>query len=440
MTHYDDETLAAYALDRARVDDPDAVEKHLGVCISCREEVEAAREFDALSREVEMWDASDAIRTPRARLTEAMAQRNAIVAEEMTAHRLLAPYLKSPLRLRNKKLADDPRFWTAGVVRMLCVAARGEHERRPRFSRALAAQACEIAARLDPPQPECAVQAYCERANALRYLGKFKEAERALAEAERLLPETPVADFDAAVINYIRATVWIESERAADAVALAQASARTFHSYGDHARELAAVMAEGTCLLFLGEARRAAHQFEHVISLARRSGDIVILARALNNAALAYERAKDLDRATAYYTEALALYEEMGIPTETARTRWSLAIILVERGDLAQGIYALDDARVELAAHGLTNDAALATLDWAQARMAAGISEGVAKACAHIMMTFGSEGMDRNARLALAYLHEALAAGTATTATVRHVREYLGTLPAAPDKPFASPS
>jgi hypothetical protein len=76
-------------------------------------------------------------------------------------------------------------------------------------------------------------------------------------------------------------------------------------------------------------------------------------------------------------------------------------------------------------------------LEWAEARLAAGAPAGVAAACARIVITFGSERMERNARIALAFLHEALAAGTATPGIVRHVRLYLEELPAAPERAFA---
>lgn len=440
MTHYDHETLAAYAMDPALVDDPGGIQAHLRKCVSCREEVEAAREFDALSQQPEVWDDAEAIRAGSPKLKEALAERDAIVAEDLRAQQLLAPYLKSPMRLRNKKLAEDQRFVTAGAVRVLSMAARGEHEGRPRFSHALARQACAIAERLPadhPARAACAVQAHIQRANALRYLGKFKEADDALAEAERLIPGTPVADFDLAIIQYVRATVWFKSERVAEAMPLARAAARTFHQYGDSPREMAAVMAEGACLLFLGLPDRSIALFEYVISLARRVNDLPTLARAANNAALAYYSLRDFDRATAYYTESAALYEEAGMATEEARARWGLAGTLVARGELTAGIEALQTVRKELAARGLTNDAALATLEWAEARLAAGEPSGVAAACARVMMTFGSERMERNARIALAFLHEALRAGTATPEVVRHVRLYLEHLPSAPERVFA---
>jgi len=436
MTHYDEETLAAYARDRALVADPDALEAHLSECVTCRDEVDAAREFDVLSRDRDTWDDTAAMRAEPPRLKEALTQRNAMVAEEMQAQRLLAPYLKSPLRLRNKKLANDRRFGTAGVVRMLCLAARGEHERRPRFSHALAVQACEIAAKLDPPQPECAVQAYCERANALHYLGKFKEAEHALDKAEALIPDTPVADFDLAIIKYLRARLWSESERAYAAVPLIRTAALTFRQYGDETREIAAFLVEGGCFTALNEHETAARVYERVMTFARHRGNLPFLARSVNNVAVSYAALHDFDRAVALFVEAISLYEEGGMLTEEARARWALAATIVARGDLAAGIDALDLARKDLAARGLTNDAALATLEWAEARLAAGLPAGVAKACARVVMSFDSEGMELNARIALAYLHEALASGTATADVIRQVRTYLKALPAAPTAVF----
>jgi len=44
--------------------------------------------------------------------------------------------------------------------------------------------------------------------------------------------------------------------------------------------------------------------------------------------------------------------------------------------------------------------------------------------------------MMKNARLALAYVHEALARGNATPALVRHVRLYLKALPSRPNEAF----
>lgn len=92
--------------------------------------------------------------------------------------------------------------------------------------------------------------------------------------------------------------------------------------------------------------------------------------------------------------------------------------------------------RGELQSLGLLNDHALATLDWAAAALALGESTGVAEACKDIVIRFESEGMMKNARLALAYMHEALARRTATPALLQQVRTYLEHLPTHPNLAF----
>jgi hypothetical protein len=53
---------------------------------------------------------------------------------------------------------------------------------------------------------------------------------------------------------------------------------------------------------------------------------------------------------------------------------------------------------------------------------------------------FESEGMMQKARLALAYVHEALARQRATPALLRSVRTYLAQLPRRPDISFTPPA
>ena len=96
----------------------------------------------------------------------------------------------------------------------------------------------------------------------------------------------------------------------------------------------------------------------------------------------------------------------------------------------------LDGSRTDLARLGLTNDAAQATLEWAEVRLAMNKPEGVAAACRKIVVVFNSEDMQRHAKEALAVLHAALAAGKAMPELVRSVRLYLEKLPANPSQRF----
>jgi tetratricopeptide (TPR) repeat protein len=339
------------------------------------------------------------------------------------------------------KIAGKPGCHTPGMVRMLCVAANERHERHPKFSLQLTIAACDIAkalpARNEPRRRLNMAMALRERANALRYLGQFSEALTALDHAERFFDTTPGADdFDLAIVWYIRATVLRSSDRMVEGIEMARKAARVFHEYGDENRELSSVMVEAGCLLYLRHTQEAADTLMHVVELARGLGNTRVLASALQNGAVALADLGKLDLAERFNSEALVLYDELRLPTEQARTMWALGSIVVARGNLDEGAAQLDVTRTELARLGLTNDAALATLEWAEVRLALNKPKGVAHACRNVVMILNSEGMQRHVKEALAVLHEALGSGNATPELVRSVRLYLETLPANPSQRF----
>jgi len=392
-------------------------------------------------RDPETWATVDALRRRPPRFGDALAVKARIDAEDAAAARLLSPLLQSPLRFRNAAVARNPKAQTAGVVRFLCAAANERHEKRPELSLELTLCAYDVALALGPkpstPQRFCMALSLRERANALRYLGRFAEALEALDSAEELFDENPAADpHDIAIVRLIRATVFVESERLEEARSMSRKAARVFRQYGDRPRELSALLVEAISLNFAGRTAESAAVFEKVVAKARAEGDRSLLARALNDAANAYLELQRLDDAESSLVEALVIFDELDLATEKARVAWSLALVLARRGDLATAANRLDAARVELERLKLVNDHALATLDWAWARLALGEPSGVAAACKGIVMRFESAGMMKSARIALAQLHEALAAGSATPALVSEVRNYLEHLPAHPDAAF----
>ncbi|HEY2092294.1 MAG TPA: hypothetical protein VGJ81_10410 [Thermoanaerobaculia bacterium] len=397
--------------------------------------------LEEVLRDPQTWANVDALRGQSARFQQALALKARIDAEDDAAARLLSPLLRSPLRFRNAAIAHNPQAQTAGVVRYLCAAAHERHEKRPQFSLELTLCAYDVALSLGPEtsasQHFCMALSLRERANALRYLGRFTEALEALDSAEKLFDEAPAADpHDIAIVQYIRATVFVEIDRLEEARVASRDAARIFRQYGDRPRELTALLAEATSLHFGGRNSEAAKVYERVAAKAREDADRSVLARALNGVANACLELEKLDEAESSLIEALVIFDELDLATERARVTWSLALLHVRRGDLAEGATRLDAARAELQRLGLVNDHALSTLDWAWARLAVGEAADVAEACRRIVVRFESEGMMKSARIALAHLHEALAAGTATPTLVSEVRKYLEFLPSHPDARF----
>jgi len=407
----------------------------------CNEAECYEREFESMAADPAVWRDVDAFLIPPPRLGEARAARAAVETENAQAARRIAPLLKSPLRFLDANVAGDPAFQTAGAVRMLCAEAHSFLDRWPKFSAALAAAAAEIAKRLDAPVASrqfLLAMALRERANALRFLGSFREALEALAEAEKLIRagDPSLAPFELAIVFYIRGTVLIQlDETTADALAISIRACEAFHEYGDQSREMSARLLNGLALLHLRRPAEALRAFEQVITDARRVDHKRMMAHGFKNAALASTNLHDLENAERHFADALAIYDELEMTIEKARVAWALASIPVARGRLEEGAMALDSARRDLLRLGLKDDHGLATLEWAEVCLALGRSD-VQQACRQIMLEFESEGMMQKARLALAYVHEALARQRATPELLRSVRAYLTQLPRRPDLAF----
>jgi tetratricopeptide (TPR) repeat protein len=225
-------------------------------------------------------------------------------------------------------------------------------------------------------------------------------------------------------------------ERFEEAVLLGRSAAETFHLYGDTGRYLSALLAEAGGYYSADRDREAVVLLQRVVSMARSSGEVGILARALANAANSYTRLREYDKASEYYADAIVAMNDLDLPTESARLLWAMGALNIEQGEYDNGIEGLERSRMQLQKLGMSNDAALATLDLVAGLLAAEQPERVPELCRGITLTFSSEGMMRNAKKALAYLTEAVTSGDATPEAVRHVRAFLEHLPEHPHEEF----
>ncbi|HXH93738.1 MAG TPA: tetratricopeptide repeat protein, partial [Thermoanaerobaculia bacterium] len=397
--------------------------------------------FDDALRDPLSWKLADSMAVRREAPPELLAQARAIAAEDRYAREVLLPIVESPIRFSEARVGDDPRFRTLAVIRLLCSIANKTHEQQPQYGLVLADAALSICAQLPEPAKSKSGwfvgTAWKERANALRYLGRFRDAEAALDDAEEAFgsDERP-EPFDLAIVAFVRATVCWELERFEDAVTAARFAAETFSVYGDTTRYLSALIVEGAAYYSATRESDAAAIFERVVTLARSGGEAGILARALGNAGNCYARLQDYDKASSYYTEALAVLDELDFPTESVRLSWRMAALQVARGAFDEGLAGLDQGRLRLIQLGMANDAALATLDLVAALLALDRPDRVPALCREIAVTFSSEGMMRSAKKALAYLSEAVASGQATPEKVRHVRGFLERLTTHPQEEF----
>jgi tetratricopeptide (TPR) repeat protein len=442
MSHYTEDELSAYALRPEAIDDRESVEQHVAACGDCRDTLDVIEAFDTALQDPLPWELSESMQVRREAPPALLEHARAISAADAHARDLVMPLVDSAIRFRAARIEDDPRFYTLAVMRLLSKVANGMHERQPQFGLVLADTALAIAGKLPPSlQAQSAWYvgtAWKERANALRYLGRFKEADEALDRAEEAFEsDDHVEPFDLAIVQYVRATVCAETERFDDTVRLARESASQFLLYGDQRRYLAARLVEGFGYYCVDRDREAAPIFESVIEAARAAQEMWILAGALSNAAACYTHLHLYEKADGYYSEAVSVFSDLEIPTERARTLWAWAAMKVESGDYENGLPELERSLDRLKRFELSNDASLATLDLAAGLLASGQPDRVPALCRSVAVTFASEGMTRSARKALAYLSEAVSSGTATADEVRHIRTYLERLPTHPNQEFS---
>jgi tetratricopeptide (TPR) repeat protein len=426
MMHYSDDQFAMWRRNQLQAEEHSAMQSHLSDCEECRRMLTIYEEMDEAFRLQEVWDSVALFLDRRPpRLAALMAEYKRIEHENEEAAKKLKPYLKSPMHFMDADFAGDPRLHDAGVARMLVAQAASRHEKSPKFALQLAAAACTIARKV-PAQPLLLGCALREKGTALRFLGQFKEAIQALDEAEPIFLAMPDGAFDLAIVAYVRSVIAVRfAERAGEALTLARSAIATFREFGDAHRELSARLVEAEALEITEGYRAAAESYERVISLASRLDRQEIAAHAFNNAANEYAELREFDKAKLYYMEALARHDQFGNAVGKAYPDWGLARLLVLSGEMEAGVKSLETARGDLLKLGLREEHALATLDWAGARLALNRPDGVAAACQEIVLRYESEGATRNARLALAYVHEGLRQGTATPALILQVRNYL---------------
>lgn len=442
MRHYTDEELADYAFDPRAHAEKAEVEAHLGHCPECRDRLAFIERIEDALREPTTWQISDDIDSETPPVPEVLLDRALMIdAEAAAAQALLAPLLASPLRFRNARVEDDPRFQTTGAVTALYRAARELTERQPQFAllaaNAAVALATKLAAAYTLRSNLHLGRAYLERGRTLFLIGRYKDAEQSLDYAESTYDQAKEATgWDLASVWLIRANVCVETERVGSGRILAIAAARQFRIFGDLTMYSNARLLLASVFFMEGDYRASIEVSEEIIRITRERRDPFLLARALHNCAEAYLLLREFEHASPLYLEAHAIWEELGLDVERIRTERSLATLDIETGKLENGIKHLDETYRAFEALGVHADAALTRLQLGEALLRAGRPESVPDLLRKVAVNFASEGMMRNARIALAYLHEAIEQNRLSADLVRHVRAYIEQLPFQPNTAF----
>jgi len=419
MNHPDIEALSLYLINPSS---PAAseIEAHLAECTACRGNLEGLRDVEDLLRDEDSWNEEGA---PSFSNIDEFAKR--LENEDEDARRSLEHLELQDLALR----AIVPALGHAGTVRYLSRRAHSLIESDPPASLLLANLATVVADALTTHEyPSTVVfalrgSARKEQANALRQLGKYPEALRTLDEAEANFKQTAVGDFDMAAVDYVRATVYYATGQGAKARELAAKSASVFREFGEVERYSHARLLEAAIFHEEGNTPAATDIFQELLQKTAES-DVALRGRLLHNLAHCLITS-DPDRASSYFQQAVTIYTDLGLATEAVRAQLGLARLLLTRGERDEGIRRLTAARDHLLSLGMVAAAAIAELDLIEVLLPTEEHASLEDRCRIVADTFHRAGMNPNAALAMQYLRDLFASGSATPAHIGYVKDFL---------------
>jgi tetratricopeptide (TPR) repeat protein len=429
--HLTDVDIADY------VDDPEGcprrveIEAHVADCATCRATLSVTQRFDADMDAALMGDFMVAARQRAVMPHKLLALAQQIDAEEREATDYLRSIVMSPLGLKRAALSENPILHTVGVVRALCDAARKLREQNPKHALAVSDEAASIAELLpgqrydDTMRAEMRGAAQLERANALRYLGRFEQALDALDASESAYRLTPLNEWQLAITKFVRSGIYMKSERLDEAAELARQCVRVFRIYGDRARIVHAQMVIGGVLFYRHEYALARELYSRLLPEAREINEPFTVALCLMNLAHAERELGELTSALVHYSLAADEHERLGKRTELLRARWGAAKLLVLLGNIVDGIAQLRDIARDMLALGMTNDHALVMLGAVGNLFGIGDLAELPAICANLVHVFTEAKMPQNARTALAYLEAAAAGGAMTEPLIESVTTYI---------------
>lgn len=442
--HIPESELAVFAFDPDAVTAARSIEiqQHTAACEECRAHLDFFSVTEEDFDDPEVWERS----TGSATLEALRAYGDRIAEEDDEAEKLLEPFFASPATVAMTNLrARGKRYMTGGVVRRLTARANSVCESEPLDALTFSEAAIGVAEAL--PDDLYAAQAidemrgtaWKEHARALHLLGRLNEAHDSLRRAERAYRRLASPAFGLANVALVRAIVLYEQQRLDEAAVVASEAERAFSHLGDDDRRVKAMYLRACIRYEAHDPDDAMTLFQCVVDYGDETDNAAWTARgsyALGNCEVDRSR---LGEASMHFQKALVIFREIGPVTARVNTEWGIARILLQAGKRSEAIRRLRDVAAEFESRGMVTDMALVGLDTADALLGLGRAEQIVDLAARLFRAFTDAGMLTGALTALAYLKEAAAAGTLTTASLREIRAFLRRAERQPQLVFVPP-
>lgn len=445
--HPDEEKLDRYAFHPEAMGDIESIELHLRDCHECGEYVAAVRAFAEHVSHPESWLVDLTFISKKQTPTQIAKFMEALGIEDEVAALLLQPVVASPAAFREAAVHNDIRFRTAGAVRYLVERSIELRETQPMHAQHLADSAVIIAEQLPPARYardlllDLQGNAWCERANALRYLGEYPAALVSIEHARDAFSQSRIAEFDLARVDFIQATILWKMGRHDEALTLVHRSYGVFSAYGDLQREVDCGFLEGGILFETKQYDSALTLFLNLRGPVEDLNHLEARARLANNIAAAYQETGWASLAAPFFFEALRLYESLNLEIERLRTEWSLGLLALRTlGATPDVVSRLRNVAAGFSERGSVSDAALVWLDIAEQQVLVEDYDGIVELARHLIERFTAVGMLTSAVTALQYLREAASSRALSKSDIGHLRSFFQRLGREPEFAFIPPS
>lgn len=334
---------------------------------------------------------------------------------------------------------------TEEATRELVDAAFPLLDRQPARAEQLYAAAIALTERLmaSPPPLVAALRGYAEkgRANALRMLGRYREAMQLLIDAEQHFVDARYCALEIGEVRYTRAGILFKMEKWAEAQAAAIQARRIFKEERNHTRALHAQLLEGCVLIERGdlEAGRALLvSLRKPLEGKRHRGTLACVYISL---ASCDRRRREPATARHWLHRATQLFRQLDMASELARARWCGAKITLVEGDCQRGMRELRGAMRDFERLSMPADAGFVGLDLLEQLIAEGSGANEAGRLARsLAQLFVAAGANVSAAKAIAYLRDAAVAQQADASLLAYVRRYVQRAAVDPDRPFQPPA
>jgi tetratricopeptide (TPR) repeat protein len=382
-------------------------------------------------------------RTPDpARIREFAKTARLLQKEREESAEVVERFLRDTPRADWSRLAEDAALRNSGVLDRLSREVQRRLDRDPQEALALSNLATAIAETLAagayPPVvlAQIQAQAWKDRGQALAYVARYDEALHALDRAEAILEPFGTLSHDQATVRFTRATALQEVERFDESLTLLTRCQSVFHDHGDARLELFCGITHGMLLHRLKRFGEAREVYEALLPAAE-SSDAGTRACLHNNLGSSLVELREFEAANVHISQAFAILTELGRTIDAARTELAHGRLLVRKGDLDRGLAVLCEVRAKFLRHALVEEAGLCGLEIADTLLQRNDPEAAEALAREIVHEFTEAELNARAITALGYLTEAIAARTASSATIEKVRKYIRVLRKDPQREFA---